>query len=81
MKMIRGPEGPRYPWVPGGADGLRCMALACPICFGASDAPMALGMNWGVVTLLGVTLLVLGSFATWFVRLVRRTERAAEESS
>ena len=48
--------------------------LACPICFGASDAPMAIGMNWGVLTLLGVTAVVLGSFATFFVRLVRRAE-------
>ena len=53
-------------------------ALACPICFGASDAPMAIGMNWGVLTLLGVTLAVLGSFAVLFVRVVRRSERAAE---
>jgi len=59
--MIRSPEGLRY-------------VLACPICFGASDAPMALGMNWGVLTLLAVILVVLGSFATFFVRLARRAE-------
>jgi len=52
------------------------MALACPICFGASDAPMAVGMNWGVLTLLVVTVAVLGSFATFFVRLARRAEAA-----
>jgi hypothetical protein len=50
--------------------------LFCPICFGASDAPMALGMNWGVLTLLAVTLGVLASFAVFFVRLVRRSEQA-----
>ncbi len=75
MKMIRSPEGLRHPWGLGSPKGLRYMALACPICFGASDAPMALGMNWGVLTLLGVTIVVLGSFATFFVRLVRREGR------
>jgi hypothetical protein len=50
-------------------------ALACPICFGASDAPLAVGMNWGVLTLLGVTLGVLGSFAALFVKVVRKSER------
>ena len=39
---------------------------------------MALGMNWGVLTLLGVTLGVLASFAVLFVRVVRRSERAVE---
>jgi hypothetical protein len=50
-------------------------ALACPICFGASDAPLAIGMNWGVLTLLGITLGVLASFAVLFVRVVRKSER------
>jgi len=56
-------------------------ALACPICFGASDAPLAIGMNWGVLTLLGITLGVLASFAVLFVRVVRRSERAAAEDA
>jgi len=54
-------------------------ALACPICFGASDAPLAIGMNWGVLTLLGITVGVLASFAALCVRLVRKSERAAVE--
>jgi len=53
------------------------MALACPVCFGASDAPMAVGMNWGVLTLLGITVLVLGGCAAFFVNLVRRDARSA----
>lgn len=57
-----------------GPEGLGRLALYCPICFGASDAPMAVGMNWGVLTLLGVTAVVLGSFAMFFVRLIRRAD-------
>ena len=53
---------------------LRAIALACPVCFGASDAPMAHGMNWGVLTLLGVTVGVLVCFAVLFLRLLRRSE-------
>lgn len=56
---------------------LRAIALACPVCFGASDAPMAHGMNWGVLTLLGVTVGVLGCFAVLFLRLLRRSEEGA----
>jgi hypothetical protein len=27
-------------------------ALACATCYGASDSPLAQGMNWGILTLL-----------------------------
>ncbi len=46
--------------------------LACPICFGASDAPAARGMTLAIFTLLGVTGSVLGSFLAFFVYLFRR---------
>jgi hypothetical protein len=48
------------------------LALACPVCFGQSDSPMARGMNLGVLTLLGVTLTVLGAFGAFFIHLMRR---------
>ena len=54
------------------------LALACPACFGASDAPMAEAMNWGVLTLLAITVLVLGAFAGFFVRLARRAREVAQ---
>ena len=31
-------------------------SLACPICFGDPDSPLARGANWAVFTLLGVTV-------------------------
>lgn len=46
--------------------------LACPICFGASDSPLAIGMNNGILALLGVTGLVLAGFAAFFISLMRR---------
>jgi hypothetical protein len=49
-------------------------ALACPVCFGASDSLMATGMNNGVLALLAVTLIVLASFAAFFVYLMRRAK-------
>jgi beta-lactamase regulating signal transducer with metallopeptidase domain len=47
-------------------------ADACPVCFGRSDSPLALATNLGVLTLLGVVVGVLGSFAAFFVYLARR---------
>jgi integral membrane sensor domain MASE1 len=47
-------------------------ALACPVCFGALEGPVADGTNKAVLTLLGVTVGVLAAFATFFVYLVRR---------
>jgi hypothetical protein len=46
--------------------------LACPVCFGRSDSPMAQGMSYGVMALLGVTAAVLAGFAAFFLFLMRR---------
>jgi|TARA_B100000959_G_scaffold61048_1_gene64125 uncharacterized membrane protein (DUF485 family) len=35
-------------------------AYACATCFGAPDAPATSGMNWAIITLLGVTGGVMG---------------------
>jgi len=48
------------------------VALACPVCFGQSDAPMAVAMNLGIFAMLGVVVAVLSSFAAFFVHLRRR---------
>jgi hypothetical protein len=55
-------------------------ALACPVCFGQNDSPLALGVNWGVFVMLGFVAAVLGAFATFFVYLARRA-RLAENAA
>ncbi len=45
---------------------------ACPACFGASDSKLAIGMNWGIFSLLIVVVGVLGTIATFFIYLAKR---------
>ncbi len=47
--------------------------LACAACTGRTDSPLAVGMNWGIVTLLGLVLTVLSCFVIFFVHVARRT--------
>ena len=51
--------------------------LACAACYGASDSPMAKGMNWGIFSLLGVVAVVLGSIATFFVFIGKKSAAAS----
>ena len=51
--------------------------LACAACFGQSDSAMAQGMNWGILSLLGIIVLVLGGVAGFFVYLAKRTSALA----
>jgi hypothetical protein len=53
-------------------------ALACPVCFGNSDAPMAKAVNAGVVFMLVIVVAVLGGFASFIVHLARRARLASE---
>ena len=55
-------------------------ALACPVCFGNSDAPMAVATNTGIFFMLGVVAVVLASFASFFIYLIRRANRLAAET-
>ena len=48
------------------------LALACPVCFGQNDSPLAKGVNMGVFFMLGVVGVMLGAFAAFFVYLSRR---------
>lgn len=50
--------------------------LACPVCFGQNDSPLAKAMNLGVLAMLVVVAGVLGSFASFFVYLSRRARLA-----
>ena len=54
-------------------------ALACPVCFGNSDAPMAIATNMGILAMLVVVVGVLGGFASFFIYLMRRAKRVAEQ--
>jgi Na+-transporting NADH:ubiquinone oxidoreductase subunit NqrD len=55
-------------------------ALACPVCFGNSDAPMAIATNTGVLFMLGVVAVVLVAFASFFISLIRRAKRVAAQT-
>jgi len=50
--------------------------LACPVCFGQSDSPMAWAMNTGILFMLVIVGGVLVGFASFFVHLVRRARLA-----
>lgn len=53
-------------------------ALACPVCFGNSDAPMAKATNLGILAMLVVVAGMLASFAAFFIYLNRRARMVAE---
>jgi Na+/proline symporter len=53
----------------------RQTALACATCYGASDSALAQGMNWGIVTLLGVIGAVLFGITAFFVHLGIKSAR------
>lgn len=54
--------------------------FACAACYGASDAPMAKGMNWGIFTLLAVVGTVLCGIAGVGIFMVKRAAGVAAES-
>lgn len=55
-------------------------ALACPVCYGMLEGPLADGTNKAILALLGVTGCVLAGFATFFIYLVKRARIATEAS-
>jgi len=56
-------------------------ALACPVCFGASDAPMAVATNLGIIAMLVIVVGVLAAFASFFIYLMRRARMAAAQQA
>jgi hypothetical protein len=52
---------------------------ACAVCSGQSDAPMARGMTWGILTLLVVVGGVLGGIASAAVFFARRAAALGDE--
>jgi hypothetical protein len=55
--------------------------LACATCFGASDSPLAQGMNWGILTLLLVVFTVLSGIVGFFVHLGWRSRTASDSTN
>jgi hypothetical protein len=55
-------------------------AVACPVCFGQNDSPLAWAVNVAVFVMLGFVAAVLGAFATFFVYLSRRA-RLVEDAT
>jgi hypothetical protein len=54
-------------------------ALACPVCFGDSNSPMAIATNMGIIAMLVVVGGMIGAFATFFIYLNRRAKRIAAQ--
>ena len=53
-------------------------ALACPVCFGQNDSPLAKAMNMGILLMLVVVVAVLGGFASFIVYSRRRAAPGAK---
>ena len=51
--------------------------MACPVCFGGDDPIVRDGLMAGISVLLGVTLIVLGCFARFFMALARKSRTSA----
>ena len=55
--------------------------MACATCFGASDSPMAKGMNWGIFSLLAVIVCMLSGIASFFVFLAKKSAQVASAAA
>lgn len=55
--------------------------MACPVCFGDSNEPMAIATNYGIWFMLGVVALMLSAFATFFIYLMRRAKLLRDQSA
>ena len=56
------------------------LALACPVCFGQNDSPMATATNMGILVMLAVVVAVLSGFASFIIYLNRRAKLVAATS-
>ena len=50
-------------------------AQACATCFGDPSAPAAQGMNWAIITLLGVTGGVLSAVIATIISIAKKTKK------
>jgi hypothetical protein len=56
-------------------------AFACATCYGASDSPLAKGMNWGIMVLLGFIGTVMLGIVAFFVHVGRNAARLSAGSN
>ena len=49
----------------------------CAVCFGDPQAPATQGMNWAILTLLGITLGVLAGVVSFMIYLGKKSAAAA----
>jgi len=55
--------------------------FACATCYGASDSPLAQGMNWGIMVLLGFIGTVLTGIVAFFVHVGRNSAKMSPSAS
>ena len=55
--------------------------MACPVCFGDSNEPMAIATNYGIWFMLGVVAMMLSAFATFFIYLMRRARLLRDQNA
>ena len=48
---------------------------ACATCYGVPDAQATMGMNWAIITLLGVTGGVLGGMIKTIISIWKKTKK------
>ena len=48
--------------------------IFCSVCFGDPSSPLTQGYNYAVFALLGVVVLVLGAFASFFLGIRKRAK-------
>ena len=54
------------------------VAFACPVCFGENDSPLALGINYGILVMLGIIGGLWVAFGSFFIYLRRRARMVHE---
>ena len=55
--------------------------MACPVCFGESNEPLAVAMNQGIWFMLAVVAAMLTAFAAFFIHLMRRARLVARQEA
>ncbi len=58
---------------------MHALILACSVCFGQSDSPLAQGTNMGIFFMLGITGVMLAAFAGFMIYLNRRKRLFADD--
>ena len=54
---------------------------ACTVCFGGSGSDWSQGFFWGILFLLLLPFVLIGSFFAWIAYSIRRNRRSALPSS